>query len=134
MASICCSPPDRVPATAPDAPSGGETGRRSARSSRRFAQRRPSSVRPKQEVVPDGLVGEHAAPLRRKRQPQAGSRVRWNGRDILAVEEHPAGHHRLEADDALQKGALAGAVSADEVTTGAFGTSSDTPRTAWMAP
>jgi hypothetical protein len=102
MASICCSPPDSVPAfeVALHVPFRARPGE--------------ARERAQQQVIKHAHGGEHAPPFRRMGQAAPGDAVRVQARDVLAVQRHLAGARLDHAGDGAHGGGLAGAVRADQ--------------------
>ena len=98
MASICCSPPERVPAVC-------VRGHR-----RRIAAR----VGAHREVFLDRELREDAAPLGDEGEPAPGDLVGLQPRDVVAVIAHGARGGPYEARDGAKRRGLARAVGADE--------------------
>src|SRR5215470_8777005 len=65
-------------------------------------------------VVEDRHAPEQSDVLERARDPQLGPLVRFQIRDVAAVEHDPSARGRVDAADAVEDARLAGAVGADD--------------------
>src|SRR5206468_11176344 len=65
-------------------------------------------------VVEDGHAAEQGNVLEGARDPQLGPLVRFQMRDVAAVEHDPSAHGRIDAADAVEDARLAGAVGPDD--------------------
>src|SRR5215470_13211695 len=66
------------------------------------------------DVVEDGHAPEQGDVLERARDPQLGPLVRFQMRDVAAVEHDPSAAGRVDTADAVEDARLAGAVGADD--------------------
>ena len=114
MASICCSPPDSVPAA---------WWRRSARIGKRSnsrvhvggdAGRVGAQVAAHLQVLVHRHVGKDAPALGTMGDAELQDALGRGARDVFAQEGDAARRRRQHARDRLERGRLAGAVGADQ--------------------
>ena len=74
----------------------------------------PSRVGAENEIVLDGLFGEHQPPLGNEREALLNFPVRVEGDSFLAFEQHMARRRAHDAADSAQNGGLARAIVADD--------------------
>src|SRR5229473_777426 len=113
MASICCSPPESVPASCRRR-SESRGKRMNMRSLAAAAPARARHHRAHFEILQDAHVGEDLAALRHLAESQIADHMRRRSRDIAILEADRAARGLLHAEDGADERALAGAVGADD--------------------
>src|SRR6218665_3403781 len=116
-ASICCSPPESVPAHC-----AWRCARRGGREELEtmagqgvdFGRRGLQAVRAEQQVVEHTLVGKDATAFGRERYAALQALVGGYRADVPAIDQDAPRRDRLQPGDALEQAALAGAVGADD--------------------
>ena len=131
MASICCSPPERVPRG-----SGPRSRRRGNRLEDAGDGPAASAPAPRHlQVLDHGQRREDAPPLRDERHAPRHDPVRRQPRDVVALEAHGAARAGVKPMFVMRsEGGLAGAVAAEERHDLAPARPSETPCRTWLSP
>ena len=121
MSSICCSPPGKGPGALPDtAAQNGEVAEGAVEVGA-DADRVAPGVGAEQEVLLHGHVAEDFAAFGHLGDPGLDDGVGGPAVDALAAEADLAGGGRQQAGDDVERGALAGAVGAQQRDDAALG-------------
>ena len=112
IASICCSPPESVPAFWPRR--SRSLGKSVSARSYALGSPRAAQVGAHLEILADGQVGEDPPPLRHLRDPARHAAIRALRRDVRALEPDPAGARLEQTAHGAQERRLPRAVRADQ--------------------
>ncbi len=114
ITSICCSPPDSVPASW--ARSVGEPREEGVGALATFGDERAvaaDAVRAEVEVLVDAEAAEHAPSRRDVAQAVGGDPIRRRAREVIARERHGPAARALEPGDGLHRGGPARVVAGE---------------------